>query len=270
MNPLFLVSGLGMMAVAMGAVVYWQRREKVAFRLFLWGALAWVVGTVLKSIAAIPLPAITDGVRVTLPRYVSEPVLWLYIGLLTGIFECGVALAFAHIRRIRAVDWNGAVAFGLGFGAIEALLLGIYSFGTVLLLWLAPDQLPAELVELATSQSGSLLAIPAPIVERAVAILVHVFSCVLIIYAIQTKQWKLFWISFIYKTMLDAIAGFIQITYGVQNLTILGTWAVELVLLPFGIAGVWGLRAFRHRWPRGNIPPPTRDEIVPVLSDPAA
>ena len=79
-----------------------------------------------------------------------------------------------------------------------------------------------------------------------------------------------FWISFIYKTMLDAIAAFIQITYGVQNLTILGTWAVELMLLPFGIAGVWGLGAFRHRWPRGNIPPPTRDEIVPILSDPAA
>jgi uncharacterized membrane protein YhfC len=250
MNPLFLVSGLGMMAVALGAVVYWQRREKVAFRLFLWGALAWVVGTILKSIAAIPLPAITDSLRATLPRFMSEPMLWLYIGLLTGIFECGIVLAFAHTQRIRAVDWKGAVALGLGFGAVEALVLGIYSFVTVLLLWLAPDQLPAELVELATSQSGSLLVIPVPIVERAIVVLVHAFSCVLVIHAVQTREWKWVWLSFVYKTMLDAIAGFIQITYGVQNLTIPGTWAVELALLPFGIAGLWGLCVFRRRWRR--------------------
>ena len=253
-----------MMAVALVAVAYWQRRKRVIFSLFLWGALAWVVGMVLKSIAVIPFPAITDGVRATLPRYVSEPILWLYIGLLTGIFECGVVFAFAHTRRIRSIDWKGAVAFGLGFGAIESFLLGMYSFVMILLLLLAPDQLPAELVELAISQSGSLLAIPAPIIERAIVILVHASSCVLIIYAILTREWKWFWISFTYKTMLDAIAGFIQITYGMQNLTILGTWTVELVLLPFGIAGLWGLVVIRRRWSRENIPSPTRHEMAQI------
>ena len=53
--------------------------------------------------------------------------------------------------------------------------------------------------------------------------MVHALSCVLIIYAVQTREWKWFWFSFLYKTMLDAFAGFIQITYGVQNLTVLGT-----------------------------------------------
>lgn len=261
MNPLFVLSGLGMMAVAVAVVIYWQWRERVAFALFLWGALAWVAGNGVKSIAAIPVPAVTDGVRAALPRYFSEPVLWLYIGLLTGIFECGVVLAFAHIRRLRMASWREAVGFGLGFGAIEALLLGAYSTIVVLLVILIPDQLPPELRQLAFGQSGVLLAIPAPIVERAVVMLVHTFSCVLIIYSVQTREWRWFWISFLYKTMLDTIAGFVQITYGVQNLTILGTWAVELVLVPFGIAGLWGLHAFRRRWPRKNIPSPTPDEM---------
>jgi len=160
------------------------------------------------------------------------------------------------------------MGFGLGFGAIEALLLGASSFIVILLIILIPDQLPSELLQLATGQSGSLLVIPAPIVERAIVMLVHAFSCVLIIYPVRTREWKWFWISFLYKTMLDAIAGFIQITYGVQNLTVLGTWAVELVLLPFGIVGLWGLQAFRRRWPQETTPSPTRDEMAQIQSDP--
>ncbi|MBM4465587.1 MAG: YhfC family intramembrane metalloprotease [Chloroflexi bacterium] len=248
MNPLFLLSGMGMMAIALVAVVYWKRRSKVASALFFWGALAWVAGNVLKSIAAIPMSTIIGNVRALLPRYFSEPLLWLYIGLLTGIFECGATLGFAHIRRIRTVNWREAVGFGLGFGAIEAFLLGAYSFLVILLIILIPDKLPPELLQLATSAKASLLDIPIPIVERLVVVLLHAFSCVLIIYAVRTREWKWFWISFFYKTALDAIAGSIQITYGVQNLTTLGAWIVEMILLPFGIVGFWGLRTFRRRW----------------------
>ena len=133
MNPLFLLSGTGMMALALVAVVYWKKRSKVVLALFLWGALAWVVGIVLKSVASIPIPEVMDSTRAILPRYLAEPILWLYIGLLTGIFECGVTLGFAHIRRIRTVDWREAVGYGLGFGMIEAFLLGAYSFLMILL-----------------------------------------------------------------------------------------------------------------------------------------
>ena len=248
MNPLFLLSGMGMMAVALVTVVYWKLRSKVVSRLFLWGALAWVAGNVLKSIAAIPMPTVVDSVRANLPGYFSEPILWLYIGLLTGIFECGATLGFAHIRRIRTVNWREAVGFGLGFGAIEAFLLGTYSFLVILLIILIPDKLPPELLQLATSANASLLDVPIPIVERLVVVLVHAFSCVLIIHAVQTREWKWFWISFFYKTAVDTIAGAIQLTYGVQNLTTLGAWATEMILLPFGIAGLWGLRTLQRRW----------------------
>jgi uncharacterized membrane protein YhfC len=254
MSPLFLVSGLGMMAVALVVVIYWQRRERVAFALFLWGALAWVVGNVLKSIAAVPLSTLIDTVRAALPGYFSEPVLWLYVGLLTGVFECGVALGFAHLRRMRSIDWREALGFGLGFGAIEAFLLGVYSFTMILLIVVAPGRLPPELVQLATSQSGSLWTVPAPIVERAVVVVVHAFSCALVIYAAQTREWKWFWLSFLYKTILDAVAGFVQVTYGIENLSTLGIWAVELVILPFGLLGLWGLGAFRRRWPQETAP----------------
>jgi uncharacterized membrane protein YhfC len=162
------------------------------------------------------------------------------------------------------------LGFGLGFGAIEAFLLGVSSFTVTLLIILIPDQLPPQLLQLAAGQSASLLAIPAPIVERAITMLVHAFSCVLIIYAVQTRHWKWFWISFLFKTTLDAIAGFIQITVGVHNLTVLGVWLVELVLLPFGIAGLWGLCAFQRRWPRRDLPSPARGQMAQTPSSPTA
>ena len=248
MSALSLLPGIGMMALAWIAVLYWRQRSKVASTLFLWGALAWITGVVLKSAASIPTPAIANGVRAVLSRYFSEPILWLHSGLLTGIFECGITLAFAWTRRIRMVDWGGAVAFGLGFGAIEAFLLGMVSFLTALLTILIPDRLPSELLGSAASGAVSPLVIPVPIVERATFILLHAFSCVLILYAARTKVWKWFWISFFYKTVVDGIAGFINITYGVQNLTILTLWAVEIILLPFGLVGLWGLWTFPSRW----------------------
>jgi len=175
--------------------------------------------------------------------------LWLYEGLLTGVFECGVVLAFAYfIRRIRQADWQEAVGFGAGFGAVEAFLLGLSSFVLILLAILIPEGLPPKLLALVTSEMESPLVIPAPILERMIAILIHIFSSLLIIYALQTRKWRWFWASFFYKTLVDGIAGFVHITYGIENLTTLGVWLLELGLLPFGIIGAWGSWALRRRW----------------------
>lgn len=199
-------------------------------------------------IASLPMKAIITNVRDILPKYLSEPILWLYVGLLTGVFECGATLVFAYIKRIRTASWKEVVGFGLGFGAIEAFLAGVGSFVLVLVVNLMPDKLPPALLEKVTSGSNSLLVIPAPIVERVTAILLHTLSCVLIVYAVRVKVWKWFWVSFWYKTAVDAIAGYMLLSNVIENLTTPGVWVVELVFLPFGIVGAWGLWVFRNRW----------------------
>jgi len=186
--------------------------------------------------------------REALPKYVAEPFLWLYIGLLTGVFECGATLAFAYIKRIRWADYDGVVAFGLGFGAVEAFLVGVASFVMVLVVILIPDKLPEGMLEQVTGGTSSLLIIPAPIVERIIAIFLHAFSCVLIVYTVQTKDWRWFWLAFWYKTAVDEIAGIMHLENLLGDLTTLGVWVVELVFLPFGLVGLWGLLVFRRRW----------------------
>ena len=242
-----------MMVVAVVAVAYWRKRSGVLWSFFCWGAFAWAVGVTIKAGASIPTPAIINHVRDTLPPPFAEPVLWIYIGLLTGIFECGATLGFAYIQSIRKSDWNEAVGFGVGFGAIEALLVGVGYLLMVLVVIFIPDKLPPVFLKFATAGSNSLWVIPAPIVERMIVIPIHALSCLLIIYALRTRAWKWFWLSFVYKTVVDAIAGFIHITYGLENLTTLSSWVVELVFLPFGIVGVFGIYAFRNWWQQLNV-----------------
>ena len=255
MHPLFLLSGTGMMVVAIAAVWYWKKYSGVLWSFLLWGSLAWAIGVTLKAAASIPTPAIINQVRDALPPHFADPVLWIYIGLLTGIFECGATFAFAYIHRIREANWNEAVGFGVGFGAIEALLVGVGYFLMVLVVIFIPDKLPPELLKFATAGSDSLWVIPAPIVERAIVIPLHALSCVLIIYAVRTRTWRWFWLSFAYKTVVDAIAGYIHLTYGLENLTTLDAWIVELVFLPFGVVGILGLYGFRRRWQLLSVEP---------------
>ena len=253
MNPFFLLQGIGMIAVALFSVLYWKRSSGVPFIFFMWGGLSWLAAMVLKSVAGSQTPQIIILLRDVAPVYIADPLLWLYIGLLTGVFECGVALFFIRlVQRLRSASWSEALGYGLGFGGFEAFFLGMYSFVIVLLIIVIPEQLPPELLDLTDTQNASLLAIPLPVVERGIVILLHAFSSVLIIYALQRRIWKWFWLSFLYKTAMDTIVGYIHITYGMQNLTLAETWLVELVLIPFALIGIWGLIIFRGRWPAGN------------------
>ncbi|MEW6499587.1 MAG: hypothetical protein AB1589_45060, partial [Cyanobacteriota bacterium] len=77
MDALHLLSGAGMIVAALATVVYWKVRSNIPWILFLWGALAWIVGVTLKAVASIPSQTIINGVRDILPRYLSEPVLWI-------------------------------------------------------------------------------------------------------------------------------------------------------------------------------------------------
>jgi len=245
------------MLVGIITPAYWKITQKVLWKFFLWGALAWIIGVALKSIPPILAPIVDQIIQEDLPRWFSGPIHWIYIGSLTGVFECGTTLFFAYIiKSIRTAGWNEAVGFGLSFGAIEALLVGLGSFIVVLLVILIPDKLPSKIVELAAAGSDSLWVIPAPIIERAIAVFAHAFSCVLIIYAVQAKAWRWFWVSFFYKTAIDGFAAYWHLTIGIENVTTAGLWITELIFLPSGIIGLWGLLVFRRRWRKLLQPTP--------------
>ena len=191
---------------------------------FLWGVLAWLLGGLATK--AIVAQFLTDLIaRSTGPRQ------WITLGLLTGVFECGLVLllaAFVPSLRGRAT-WLRALAFGVGFGAAEALLVSIDGF------------LPEGPVAPAEPTWDTLIEVGVPFVERFNAVAIHAFACALILLALRTRRQLPFLIAFAYKSLVDALP--------TETLAPFGVLAIQSVYVAFGIAGLMGLIWLRRRWP---------------------
>lgn len=256
-SALFLLSGIGMMAVAVVAVLFWRRRGSL-WRAVGWGALAWVVAVALKFAWGLPTNAfIQRHLTQALPESIAVPVFWIYVGLLTGIFECGLTLVFVKCTRAKAAGWNDAVAFGIGFGAIEAFLLGLLSFVSIAVSIAFWDQFPADAKDAAAAETAlGVAVIPLPIVERLSALAAHVFTCVLIVYGVRVGAQRWFWLSFVYKSALDAFAAWGLLAAHITK-SALRMAAFEAAVGVFAIVAVIGLIRLHRRF--GNLPETATD-----------
>ena len=189
------------------------------------GALAWVLGGLV-------LKALAGGAVERLSGRVPEPLYRLAVGLLTGVFECGIVLLLAAcLRGLRRLSWHVAVAFGIGFGAIEAAVVSIDAF--------FPEASPSRATG-TIPLSQALTEVLAPIFERANAIPIHAFACVLVLYAVRRRRPSAFWLAFAYKTLTDGLP--------VEKFAAFGPWAMEFLYLPFSITGIIGLTLLARRW----------------------
>jgi uncharacterized membrane protein YhfC len=243
-SPLALLGGLGMIAVAIGFVIYAALR-RLGWGYLGLGALAWVVTVALKFAWAIPInPSVYNGLYDALPEVIAAPLFYLYVGALTGIFEVAIVWLVMRYTRLGRVSWNRALAFGIGFGAVEALLLGLSSLATVLAALVAPGIFPLEALE-QVSRLNNILYGLSPIAERFFTVLVHILSNVLIFYAVAQRKPRWFWLALIYKTGIDAVAAFAQV-WGLETLAKI--WAIEAVVALWGIVGWLGIRWVRQRY----------------------
>jgi hypothetical protein len=135
-SPLSLIPGMipGIIMIAVAAVpVVWIVNLGAEWSVVRLGILAWIISVGLKFAWAIPTnKPILNFLKSKLPPKLSGPISWSYIGLLTGIFECGIALAFVlKFDILYQASWVDILAFGIGFGAIEAFVLGLVVLGQI-------------------------------------------------------------------------------------------------------------------------------------------
>jgi uncharacterized membrane protein YhfC len=237
-----------MVVVGLAYIFYWNIRRSIPWVYFAWGGMAWVVGVGVKAaVAGVANPPVISGLRELLGRPLADPPTWLYIGLLTGVFETAAALLFVAKTRLRQAGWAEAVAFGIGFGSLEALLLGLGSFTGVALALMAPELLPKEALAAFRLPPGNpWLWLPAGTVERLFTVMVHILANVLIIYAWRSRRWRYLWASFAYKIGVDGLAAFGIVSLGVASLS--RVWALEAGILVFAVVGLWGTLALRSRF----------------------
>ncbi len=250
LSPIILLAGIGMIAVSVAFIVYALRRGGTWKYLGL-GALAWVVTVAVKFLIAIPVnPLLYKALYVPDALWAPGSLLFdLYVGLLTGLTEVLMSWLLLRYTRLGRVPWGKALAFGIGFGAFEALLLGVSNLGSCLVAVFAPQSLPQAALNSLSVLENPVVGL-APIAERFGTILVHVFCNVLLFYGVIRGQARWLWVSFAYKSLLDTIAGFAQF-WGVETLPKI--WTIEALVLVMGFVGWWGIGRVRRAYAEAEV-----------------
>jgi uncharacterized membrane protein YhfC len=243
--PLALLSGVGMILVALGYVIYAGVR-RLGWGYLGLGALGWGIAVALKFLWAIPINTPVHAALTTaLPAPLGGLIFDLYVGALTGVFEVALVWLVLRYTRLGRVSWQRTLAFGIGFGGVEALLLGVGSLASALVAMAAPATLPLGTLQQYALTSNPLYGL-APIWERFFTVLVHIFSNVLLFYGVRKRQARWLWLAFAYKTGIDAIAAWAQF-WGLGALGRL--WTIEAIVALWGLAGWLGTRAVRASYP---------------------
>jgi uncharacterized membrane protein YhfC len=229
-RPAPTTPGLLMMLVGVLAVGFGLWRWKTPFRLFGLGALLWVVAVAVKVGLAVFLnKQVEGGLQALMPKHPADVTFWIYIGVLTGITEVGIFLAMARWFQRRQWSWKDAASVGVGFGAIEAILLGLGLAGAALA---------------GQSQEASMFIPP---LERFLTIFIHTAATVMVIYAITRREWGWFILAFLYKSGVDAIAAYVLLA-GKDILTS-RPLVVELAYFgPFAYVAIPILWWLRRQW----------------------
>jgi hypothetical protein len=276
-KPIALLGGLGMILVSLGFLAFvWQKR--LPFKPLALGALLWIITVAVKFFIAIPLNS-------TIIRFLGpvgdgrwqDWVFGLYIGLLTGITEVLMVWWFLRKKppenegkakkrlslRIKRREWSQALAFGIGFGVVEALLLGLSSFSSVIAGLTVPEQIPATTLTALAVANHPLVAL-APVWERFFTVFIHITCNLLLFLGAVSGKNRYFWYSFIFKSGLDTVAGLAQL-FGIDTLAFM--WLIEGIVGLFGLVGIWGMRWIQNHYP--TIPPAEPSEQQP-LPEPGA
>jgi uncharacterized membrane protein YhfC len=262
LSPVILLPGIGMLAVAIGFVVYSLRHGGTWGMLGL-GGLAWVVTVAVKfAIALVANPAVSKALYV--PENLWAPsnlLLYVYLGALTGVTEVLLTWWLLHHKRLARAPWGKAVAFGIGFGALEALLLGGASLAAMLAGLLTPQSFNAETLT-TLARSNDVLYDLAPITERLAIVFVHLFCNVLLFYGVLKGQARWMWLSFVYKSAVDTVAAFAQL-WGVE--TTARVWSIEAFMVLFGVVAWWGVREIGWRY-RAEVGQGVAEPEPPVIN----
>lgn len=251
---MLLLSGIGMILVGILIPLYWKRKTHVGLNYFLWGAGVWVIAVAVKIAMDY---TITQPLRISLEPYGLLTVLLvmgLYVGLRTGVLESGFSYLAILKTRLKEMSYKQGIAFGIGFGSIEALFLGITSFLNILMFVLFPDiitMLPETFQAVIISQlNASSWIIFGPIIERIFIVFIHVFSTLLVLYAVRKKAMGYLVLSILFKTLVDGIIPWL--VYSLEPITELpNAYIIEIPFIILAIIAYFGIKWIKPKFKTG-------------------
>lgn len=181
----------------------------------LMGTLTFVVFQVLIRIPIIQ--ALLPQTAWYIAMQNTQPIIYaLFLGSTAALFEEGGRFLVMSLFLKKHRDTLDGIAFGVGHGGIEAILLaGI----NAIIMLLSPT-------ELATSS-----LIFASGVERLSAMTMQIAFSVLVMKSVREKKWSYLLIAFLLHTLIDFGA--------VLAVSSLGIWPLEIVMLFVAAIMAW-------------------------------
>ena len=259
MNALLSLGPAGMILVGVLSIAIWRLKSHAGMKYFLAGGAVWAAAIILKLLLDVTLTPRLLWIS-SLGSTVFLTVMGAYVGIRTGLFECGLIYITFIKSELRNMSFDEAVAFGIGFGASEAILLGIQSLIQILMFTLNPELLyliPESQRRIAeASLSMPTWVVAAPAIERTFTLFSHIFAALLISVSVAQSRPSFFLLSFAYKSLLDALVPYIQVTFK-PNISPIGAYEAEIWIIFMGsiaLLGIAWVRRYSHPLMSSNEP----------------
>ncbi len=181
----------------------YNQKKYATWKLMFFGGLVWGISVALKSVFAY---FFNEPINIFLVS-IWIPLYYIYVGLLTGIFEIFIPLFFIKKYKHKLKEINDKIGFGLGFGSIEAMFIGILTLISFIVVNIFSSSVPIEAVQSFTGSNSELLlrGIFGGI-ERLSATMVHTFCIFMIFLFVSSKKLKHILIPIFLKTLTDGLS----------------------------------------------------------------
>jgi uncharacterized membrane protein YhfC len=229
---MFMMSSALMILLPVVLFVLLRRKFTLSWKLIALGAGMYLLAQPLKAAFFLPI----------LPKLVAGTwVFMLASALAPGIFE--EVTKYVPLKWAKTQTWSDVLAFGFGFGGIEAIYLGLQFLG--LGAAYSAGQVPAELlppvvVTSLTAKGGVAVALAAAgLLERTAAIAMHMGFTFMSGVALRKRSLAWFIGAMVLHTVVDVGAAFIQARSNGMDVWFV---AIEGFFAVMGGLSVWFMR----------------------------
>jgi uncharacterized membrane protein YhfC len=257
-----VLAALGMILLPVIAGFFAARKFRLSFKdfgkLFIAGALTFIAAQILHVPLVFGLTNLFSNDLIPSP---NESIMLIFnailLGLLAGIFEeTARYILFKWIRK-SSDTWHNGIVIGLGHGGVEAILIGIIAFATLMQMTAMKSMtdfsslnIPVEQVEFLKTQIESYWsqssAVPyAGLMERMSAMSLHVGLSIFVLLSVVTNQKRWFWLALLWHAFVDAFAVYAFPTFSAMENSTPGIFMFESLLMIMS-AG-WLAYALRSR-----------------------
>jgi uncharacterized membrane protein YhfC len=253
------IAGIAMVLVGLLAIIYWRISKHSRYSLFIYGGVFWFVAFSIKMIMDLTItPALQATLLSNMPVLLGLVTAGVIVGVRTGVLECGVTYLGAWLKKFGSLSFDDSVALGIGFGAIEAIYLGLMVALSAFIMMADPaawDVLP-ESIRLTLMPQSEAWYVLVSAVERFSAVMIHAFTTVLVIYSLKLNDLKWLLVSIAFKSPFDMVVpvfNYYNFVVYKGSLRYVGYVIVEAVFLAIAAVSLYGLIWLKKKYPADDL-----------------